>query len=164
LLTLFDNATGPEYTVKSQQRRHVTTKYTRSAAEMDLVSALDDFRHEVLRRTKGGDIKLRAYGPGIFMTDDILQRIVDAAHANLLCSPQDLINITRWKYAAAYGAEVISLVLCHIPLPDTPAVLAASSAQQQQGSASTRRTVQCSICREMGHNGTSPFYCLNTQS
>ena len=68
---------------------------------MNLRNALHEFRKEKTIE-KFGCACLRDTGPGIIMADDVLFRILDCAHFNVIETPEQLAKETRWSRVSDY--------------------------------------------------------------
>jgi hypothetical protein len=101
------------------QRSKIKTNYKYDKRDMDLATALHEFRRQKTIE-KFGRASLRNHGPGAIMGNDILDRIVDCAHAGRISSKEELRKETRWAGVNDYGDEVLSLIQAHCPLPPRP--------------------------------------------
>ena len=104
-------------------------------------------------------------GPYILLPDELIDRIVDCAHAGKLTSVQDNRDQTQWTWADRHSNVILLLIVQHCtPLPEEvigptdnnrplemPAhvTLADLTASIQQG------VRKCSACRGHGHNRES---------
>lgn len=152
-------------------RFHVDfTKSTRSAAKSyikkfemdpshrDLRTALVNWREETaLRLLK--PVLLQTYGAKVFMSDEIIDRLVVCAPTHKLTSPLDIVKETGWRkdWAEKHGDALISTIHTHFPLPVAlPAAplsdLPLNSSVAGPTTTRKRRTVRCSKCNEEGHN------------
>lgn len=82
---------------------------------MSLRDALDEFREEMTVKLEGRAV-LQDYGASVFMTDQVLERIVDCAHYEKIVTIEQLARETRWVHASEHGAAVLALIQAHIPL------------------------------------------------
>ncbi|KZV63589.1 P-loop containing nucleoside triphosphate hydrolase protein [Peniophora sp. CONT] len=135
---------------KIVKRKRVVAKYERSRTEMELADALNVYRRAAIER-KYGRQQARRFGVGRFMPDDMLERIVDAAHAHLIQTTKDLHERTHWTHAGSDGDDVVAIVLKFIPLPPPP-----PSAQPSTGAdsldAPPASGPKCTVCHTSGHN------------
>jgi ATP-dependent DNA helicase RecQ len=90
--------------------------YTAGPSDMNLRDALHNFRREVVR-TKFGLACLKDMGPGVFMSNEVLQRVVDCAHEYKIETKDDLAKETRWTGVHNHAADVIALIKTHRPKP-----------------------------------------------
>ncbi|KAI0052950.1 hypothetical protein FA95DRAFT_1461601, partial [Auriscalpium vulgare] len=96
-------------TSKKKNRTRVSNKYDAGPSDMSLRDALHKFRKA--RTIALFDVPtLRSYGPGVVMPNDILERIVDAAHAQQLSTVNDIAEITHWNRAAELGPEILDII------------------------------------------------------
>ncbi|KAJ7231791.1 P-loop containing nucleoside triphosphate hydrolase protein [Mycena rebaudengoi] len=131
--------------------------YKAEGDDMTLRDALHGFR---LAATiaKFGHAVLKNNGPGMVLSNEVLQRIVDCAHQYKIQSTEQLMKETRWAGTGEFGAEVLELINIHRPIPkapDPPAaaplvarddnILATPSLKPFQGR-------KCSKCGVAGHN------------
>ncbi|KAI0688583.1 P-loop containing nucleoside triphosphate hydrolase protein [Cerioporus squamosus] len=79
------------------------------ATDFRFRDALNAFRREETRK-KHGIAHLNNLGPGDFMGNDVLKRIVDCAHANKIRSLESLYRETKWHLAREHGTSVLELI------------------------------------------------------
>jgi len=106
----------PTQTAPPPTARCLDKKYVPSPADMDLRTALHNFRKERMELTYGRAL-LRNLGPGSIMSNDILQSIVDATHAGRVTCIGDVKREVKWARVDELGNEVLQLVLVHAPPP-----------------------------------------------
>ncbi|KLO16401.1 P-loop containing nucleoside triphosphate hydrolase protein [Schizopora paradoxa] len=155
---------------KSSTGRSVIQKYEPTMDDIKLRDLLYGWRdrkaEEVLPPAH-----YTSFGPDIFMTDIILERIIDCAHKDKISTNGDLAKETCWRRTEEYGAEIIAMIRSVRPVvPSTPFTSSPLPAREpfQQiepqpaflpgvaGSLAPpkqRRQVQCSVCKRVGHNG-----------
>jgi hypothetical protein len=63
---------------------------------------------------------LKDLGPSIIMPDDVLQCIVDCAHAQKITSVKTLAKETRWNRMDELGAEIIAIIRIYAPQTTAP--------------------------------------------
>jgi hypothetical protein len=126
--------------------------------DMDLRNALHDFRKQ---RTidKFGLPALKNNGPGMIMTNQTLQRIIDCAHCGKITDSDELAKETHWTRAGEYGKEILSLIKAH-QQPLTPStadslapVSATTSNHQPDVPMKTTKKRVCSKCQGIDHIG-----------
>ncbi|KAJ7721901.1 P-loop containing nucleoside triphosphate hydrolase protein [Mycena metata] len=147
-------------------------EYKADALDMKLRDVLHQFRRDKTT-TKFGRIVLKNSGPGMVMSNEVLQRIVDCAHFHKIRSTEQLARETRWASAGEFGAEVLALILEHRPppveAPPAPPVLVTvtplgPSATNAETTGRSVRVRKCNKCRTPGHiasNRKCPFHPLN---
>ncbi|KAJ7105153.1 hypothetical protein C8R44DRAFT_530409, partial [Mycena epipterygia] len=94
--------------------------YKADATDMKLRDALHEFRRTTTV-TKYSRAVLKDSGPGVVMSNEVLQRIVDCAHHFKIQSTDQLLRETRWAGATEFGTAVVDLVKEHRPMPEPPA-------------------------------------------
>ncbi|KAF7353121.1 p-loop containing nucleoside triphosphate hydrolase protein [Mycena sanguinolenta] len=115
--------------------------YEADVVDMSLRDELHQFRREATVK-KFSRAVLRDNGPGIIMSNEVLQRIVDCAHFHKIESQEQLKRETRWAGAAEFGDEVLSLIAKHRPKPiSTPDPLAPCS--ENAGDTASVRSRKC---------------------
>ena len=93
----------------------------------------------------------RVFGCYTFMPDEILNRIVDAAHENLITSVEGLIKETRWHLSKEHGQAVVGIISemhpgtgqqlpTRTPIPTIPKL------------GPKPREMVCSSCGQPGHS------------
>ncbi|KAH7917215.1 hypothetical protein BV22DRAFT_1026812 [Leucogyrophana mollusca] len=147
-------------------------KFSMATADYSLLDALEDWR-ETKTAQLFGHAHLHDLGPGLVMTDSVVDRIVNCAHHHKIKTASDLKKETRWIYTDKYGDEVVTLILrlAPLPVPQAPLVSTplqpcraaynvASSSNTPARTPSTptpaakpRKKTRCGACGEEGHNG-----------
>ena len=94
------------------------------------------------------------FGCYTFMTDDVLNRICDAAHFNLITSVENLAKETRWNSSMEYGQRVIEIISAAYPTLDSQSPLE-TAAPAPSTSVPKPREMVCTGCGQRGH--TSEF-------
>ncbi|KAF9471648.1 hypothetical protein BDN70DRAFT_887875 [Pholiota conissans] len=123
--------------------------YKMSTVDFDLKNALQEWR----RRTaliKFNASTVRTLGVRILMSDNILARIVDCAHAGKLTSIEDLSKesgLTKDRINE-YGDELVKLILVYHPLPAPPTAVTDNPTRK-------RAPPRCRACLNVGHNSSS---------
>ncbi|KAF8135271.1 hypothetical protein K438DRAFT_1493035, partial [Mycena galopus ATCC 62051] len=92
------------------------TAYKAERQDMDLRDALHQFRRGATIRKFSLAVPKNS-GPGVVMSNEVLQRIVDCAHRHKIESTEQLEKETHWAGAAEFGEEVIALINEHCPPP-----------------------------------------------
>ena len=88
--------------------------------DMDLHQALHQFRKDCMS-TKYGAAMLKDLGPSLILSNEILQRIIDAAHAGRIATVGDIKREVKWSRVDEFGEDVVRIVLAHpTPLPAPP--------------------------------------------
>lgn len=122
-------------------RNRTTVKdYEAEHWHMELRNALDNFR-EMQTIKQFGIARLKNSGSSVIMSDTVLKRIVDCAHAGKIKSKDDLQHETRWSRASTLADDVLSLIAAHQVVPLT--------------NVSVTRIHTCGACSEKGHNSMS---------
>lgn len=141
---------------------------------MNLQRALWDWRDQTAKFEFPPGV-FSEYGANLLMADDILQRIVDCAHAGKISTIDDLQKQTRWKpsSAAKHGEQLLSIIIKHRPAPNPhsaaltnptryPGTVPQTGGNAQIGTTrdnaqtntlGTRRRAppRCTACGQMGH-------------
>ncbi|KAJ7214689.1 P-loop containing nucleoside triphosphate hydrolase protein [Mycena rebaudengoi] len=131
--------------------------YKAESDDMTLRDALHDFRLAATV-TKFGRAVLKNNGPGMVMSNEVLQRIVDCAHQYKIQSMDQLMKETRWAGTGEFGLEVIDLINIHRPIPkvpDLPAAAPLTARDDNIPATPSLKLVQarkCSKCGLAGHN------------
>ncbi|KAF8168693.1 P-loop containing nucleoside triphosphate hydrolase protein [Pholiota molesta] len=123
--------------------------YKMSTVDFDLKDALKEWR----RRTafhKFNASTVRTLGVRILMSDNILARIVDCAHAGKLTSIEDLSKESGLAKDRIneYGEELVKLILVYHPLPAPPTAVTDNPTRK-------RAPPRCRACLNVGHNSSS---------
>lgn len=94
---------------------------------------------------------LRNTGPAIIMSDNILDRIVDCAHAYVISTLDQLAKETYWGCVEELGEEVLQMILNMCPKP-TPHINPLGPIQTGNQPALKPITIHhCRACGETGH-------------
>ncbi|KAI0756195.1 P-loop containing nucleoside triphosphate hydrolase protein, partial [Daedaleopsis nitida] len=125
----------------------VSSKYTMTSVDAKFRYALNDFRRDRTEQEYGRSI-LFNLGPGLVMSDDVLDRIAHCAHANKLGTLDALLRETKWDRVRVLGHEVLALVESYYPPPLPPP-------QNPEISSRPTRSVTCGRCGAAGHMRTS---------
>jgi hypothetical protein len=139
-------------------------EYIADVKDMNLRDALHIFRRQTTQILFGLAC-LKNLGPGVFMSNEVLQRIVDCAHEYKIETRDDLAKETRWTGVQNHAVDVITLINTHCPKP-MPAPLLTSTPLRSLGTLdqiadtlpSNPRTVKlrkCSKCGSHDHICTS---------
>ncbi|KAL6308381.1 P-loop containing nucleoside triphosphate hydrolase protein [Sparassis latifolia] len=83
--------------------------YTINQAETGLCNALHRFRNECTT-DQYGLAYAKNMGTGSVMSDEVLQRIVDCAHAQNIKTIEDLQRETKWCRTRDYGGTILALI------------------------------------------------------
>lgn len=123
---------------------------------MSLRNALHEFRKKQTVE-KFGHACLRDTGPGIIMADDVLNRILDCAHFNVIETSEQLAKETRWSRVSEYGDQVVGIILQHCPKPTPSAVTPLRAADINNQAPAAQTTLKpiavrrCGLCKLTGH-------------
>lgn len=149
---------------KPQPARRISRlkPYKHDAQDMQLHDILDGWRVEqtVLEYGRGG---MDDFGPGVVMTDEVLERIEDCAHHAKIHTVDDLQRECKWSGALEYGTALLKLLHSVRPIPEERPLLSTQPLAPRQpplpsavgtggGTATTTRSVRCSACGKAGHN------------
>lgn len=132
---------------------------------MNLRDALHEFRRDATVK-KFSRAVLKNSGPGVVMSNEILQRVVDCAHFHKIESREQLERETRWAGAGEFGDEIVDLISKHRPKPPPTA----DELNEGDSSSSSRvvKSRKCSKCGALDHicKVLPPFYpfVINTPS
>lgn len=118
-----------------------------------------------------GDDDFEEYGVALFMSDEIIQRLIDCFHYHKLLTVESIRRETHWRrdLTNTYGPSILSLVHQFDPPPslsgilDTqqsssvsslPPAMSSSSNVQTNASSHTKsgKARVCSACKQPGHN------------
>lgn len=104
------------------------------------------------------------FGPGLFISDDIIMRIIDCAQAGKILTVTQLIKETSWRddWAKEFGPSLLLLIHEHYPPPASTSATEGTTLADAQPLAPRKRAPQrCSACQELGHNSKLiVFYVL----
>lgn len=116
-----------------------------------------------------GRMTVRKWGAILFMSDEIIQRILDCVHANKISTAYHIAKETRWRrdYVDQCADSLLALISRYAPPPPAPPppppplasrVLAALATNEPGTSVPVKRARQpnrCGMCKGVGHNSTS---------
>ncbi|KAF7971228.1 hypothetical protein HWV62_21642 [Athelia sp. TMB] len=116
-----------------------------------------------------GHMMVQKWGVILFMSDEILQRIVDCTHKHKIAMADQIVKETCWQcdYVDQCAGLVLAIINRYITPPSVPApppvevsqVLAALAANEPDTIPIVRRQQQpnkCSACKGIGHNRDNP--------
>lgn len=109
---------------------------------------------------------LRNNGPGIFMSNKVLQQIVDCAHKYKINTGEDLAKETQWTGVHDHATAVITLIKAHCPKPLLAPLLMLTPFHTQLNTLNripvtmppnlrTVKSCKCSKCGSQDHIGLS---------
>jgi hypothetical protein len=142
-------------------RRSRPKDYKHDHKDKALRDALHQYRQ---RRTleKFGSPALYDIGPHLFMTDEVMDRITDCAHYDMITDGERLQRETRWVWAAEDIEEILGIIRRFSPRIAPPPLTVSTPLQpRRQGGANAasptvakpKRPVHCSTCKQQGHTG-----------
>lgn len=141
--------------------------YGTTAMDKDLKDGLRIWRHEQALAMLG-KMKVRKWGVILFMSDEIVQRIVDCAHDGKISTAGHITKETHWRcdYVDQCAVSLLAVIAAHAPqpppiAPPAPAsrVLAALDANEPCIDAPAKRVTRCGACKTLGHTSKSLPYC-----
>lgn len=133
--------------------------YVAGVPDFSLRDALHTFRREQTA-VKWGRAALRDLGPGMFMSDAILQRIVDCAQYGKIDWQNTLAKETHWPNSSSHGNQIIAIIALHHPKPIPPPLLISTPlhsvqphavSSQLSGPSESVKSCKCSRCRSLSH-------------
>jgi hypothetical protein len=142
-----------------------------SQPDRNLKAALIQWRRETALQNLGPAV-VRSYGAKVFVSDQIVERLVVCAHAFKLAGVDDIVRETGWRKdrAEEHGDAILKVIYAHIPLPimARPPIFsrvpltdgiddASHTAQVNTDAGPTtrkRRAAKCSKCHQEGHIST----------
>ncbi|KIJ96062.1 hypothetical protein K443DRAFT_10882 [Laccaria amethystina LaAM-08-1] len=145
---------------KQPSKSHVKP-YTMTLKDRHLQDALFDWR-DIKALLKFKPAIVENFGPGLFISDDIITRIVDCAQAGKILTVTHLIKETSWRddWAKEFGPSLLLLVHEHYPPPaptaSTGTMEGTTLADAQLPAPRKRAPQRCSACQELGHNINVP--------
>ncbi|ETW78200.1 hypothetical protein HETIRDRAFT_429262 [Heterobasidion irregulare TC 32-1] len=92
--------------------RHLDTKYIVTPIDMELHDVLHQYWKERMA-AKYGPALLKDLGPGLIMSNQIIQRIIDAVHAGRIALLGDLKHEVKWSRADKLGKDVLPIAQQH---------------------------------------------------
>lgn len=140
-------------------------------ADHDLRADLIRWRRETALQNLGPAI-VRTYGAKVFISDQIVERLVVCAHARKLAGVDDVVRETGWRrdQAEKHSVALFKVIHTHTPPPMPPPPVPSTggadddSRTTQVGPnagpttlARPRRRAKCSKCHQEGHIST---YCI----
>ncbi|EPQ50051.1 P-loop containing nucleoside triphosphate hydrolase protein [Gloeophyllum trabeum ATCC 11539] len=142
-------------------RRSALKDYKLDSTDSKLRQALHDLRMKRAEELYGPAV-VRDLGPGCFMPDSILKRIIDCAHYSKVTTTKELATETRWTLAEQYGHDVLAVinaarpVLQQSPFTSEPKGQISSSRDRPPPSSGTpsapaRQPRQCRACGATDH-------------
>ena len=133
----------PEKSQKMASKSHIKA-FDMTPEDTKLKHAIQTWRHEKAN-LKFRAATVRTLGIRIFMSDEVLNRIVGCAHYGKISTVDDLFKETDWtrERVSDYGEDILSLIHQHHP-PVTETPSSESSRKHAQ--------VRCRACKEFGHN------------
>ena len=143
--------------VRAPQRSSIKP-FKMTSRDKDLKTALLNWRREQAI-TKFGNVLVRTYGPNIFMSDEIVERIVICVHGDKLKTATHISKETHWceDRVHDHAESLLALIKTYSIIP--PGSTSASTSMQESSSASPsvqkqrRSPPKCSKCRQEGHIG-----------
>lgn len=123
-----------------------------------------------------GQQKVRKWGAMLFMSDEIVQRIVDCAHNGKIRTAEHIAKETRWRgdYIDQCAVSLLNVIAAHSPPPPPPPplppattvapapalrVLTLLAENEPCTGALAKRVTKCSACKGLGHTSTfTPQY------
>jgi hypothetical protein len=117
-----------------------------TSQDNELKQEIQNWRHEKAV-SKFRATTIRTLGVHIFMSDQVISRIVGCAHYHKISTVDDLLKETDWtrERVSEYGEDLLSIIRRqHCP--------PASGAEVGTGPSRKRAQVKCSACHEFGHN------------
>ncbi|TDL14194.1 P-loop containing nucleoside triphosphate hydrolase protein [Rickenella mellea] len=153
----------PSESTTQTQARSVIRKYEKSAIDKKLEDDL------FLWRDREAQLALSPahyidFGPDIFLPETVVHRIINCAHYGKIENPEDVFRETRWSGSEQYSKAILGILRAARPLPAlTPVFASTPSAPfasltsalnrgQQESPTPTRRPIQCSACKQLGHS------------
>jgi len=131
-------------------------KFDMTATDYNFQAALFDWRDESAPRKFSAAI-IEDIGSHIFMSDEIINRIIKCAHVGKLSSLSDLHKETKWRkeWVQEFGESILALARqFYPPQPARPM----DSPSNDTGATSRKRgPFKCSACGNLGHTSTSFF-------
>lgn len=152
---------------KPAPRKSHIKPFETTSGDRDLRTALREWR-DAQALIKYGSSTCRTYGSKLLMSDEIVSRIVECAHAHKLGTLANLRKETHWRndFVDEYGPSILALVQAHHPIsapsvPSEPSTSLPGEAAPTSGVVPSapaanrkRRPPTCSRCRQVGHNST----------
>ncbi|KAF7964920.1 hypothetical protein HWV62_1645 [Athelia sp. TMB] len=122
LLTLL-----PPQKISRAANRSTIPAYEATKMDVDLKMELRVWRREQATAILGR-MKVRKWGDILFMSDEIIQRLVDCAHENKISSAEHIAKETRWRqeYLDQCGTSLLAIITRYSALPTAPPIPPAS--------------------------------------
>jgi hypothetical protein len=155
----FDNLTSTAVPkpAKVPAKSHIKP-YMMTTSDLELKRAILEWRQQQMV-AKFGALLARKYGAKYLLSEDLVQRIVDCAHASKITSVESIEKETHWNGAKEHGILLLAVIKAHVPAcPQPPAGNSLAS-----GVASTNRAPKkhrCGRCNGEGHISASYIFCL----
>jgi hypothetical protein len=133
--------------------------YVAGVSDFSLRDTLHTFRREQTA-LKWGTAALRDLGPGLFMSDAVLQCIVDCAHDRKIDSQGTLAKETHWPNTLSHGNQIVAIISLHCPKPIPPPLMISKTLQSVQpcaiplqslGPSRSTKARKCSRCGSLSH-------------
>lgn len=133
-------------------KSHIKT-YIMTSQDNELKRAIEHWRHEKAL-SKFQATTIQTLGVRIFMSNQVISRIVGCAHYHKITTVDDLLKETDWmrERVSEYGEDILSLIQQHCP--------PASEIEVSAGPSRKRAQVKCRACHEFGHNSTNMILFL----
>ena len=187
LLADFEILLNLDTTAQSRTGRSTVRKHDPTSLDMALQDKLEQWREDTAKEVWGAAL-YHNYGPKVFLSDELLDRILLCTGTGKLLSASDIAKETGWVDAVEFGSSILNVVqkVHHLPMP-TPVPMpvpvsahpAPPSIVSPQGSvehptakATTHQDVKnitkcraftCSECGLVGHNGECIFLLIRGQ-
>ena len=137
---------------KPQPRRSTMKPYEPSEDDKRLRKHLDEWRWEMSVKLHG-ELFTNDFGCFTFMPNDVLDRICDAAHHNLITSIDALLKETRWHLTREHGQSVVDIV--SRMRPETVSRLSQQTTTPVAATSGPKpRDLVCTSCGQPGHSST----------
>ncbi|KAF8193661.1 hypothetical protein BJ912DRAFT_924339 [Pholiota molesta] len=133
---------------KSTVKSHVKP-FTMSDADRNFKTDLQTWRRHVASAKFNGPT-VRTLGVRILMPDQILDRIIDCAHAGKIVNVEQLAKESGWgkERLIEFGEDLIKMILKHYPPTPAPDVAG-------EGVKRKRAPARCSACHEIRHKSSN---------
>ena len=157
---IFNIDMSEEFPKSRQSNKTKVSTTTWDSKDEELYTALKEWRQKIADQTFG---KGNGYfGPGHIMLEKVLTRLVDLNRLPLDLTLDNMAHESGWPdiFVKKHGNDIISLCAQHRPPPPPPLVLddalpAAIVNPPAKPSPHSRAVIQCSACKEFGHNSKS---------
>jgi len=129
-----------------------------TAAHQDLRLALFKWR-DANALEMFPEATIREFGSDLFLSNDLVGRIVDCAHAGKLSTCEDLYKETKWQrdWVDEFGTSLLAVVGTFSTLqPKSTSV--GSTPEAAPSTSTTRQQRICSACGKPGHNSKQGIY------